>query len=160
MVKTLCISCAIYANQCFLPWSSTAFIMTWYQSNAMSTNQDVCLFAVSLNDNFVWSIDLYWWVKPIAVIQSMMVHAWTLYSQLWRKRFFFYRINRKPNSRHQDNFGVVLFLLIYCFIYLPLSMGVLWWSLFWYALLCVLSSFVIILRRGRELVALKISCCC
>ena len=33
-------------------------------------------------------------------------------------------------------------------------MGVLCWSLFWYALLCVLSSFVIIMTRKRELVAL------
>ena len=33
-------------------------------------------------------------------------------------------------------------------------MGVLCLSLFWYALLCVLSSFAIILKRKRELVAL------
>ena len=33
-------------------------------------------------------------------------------------------------------------------------MGVLCLSLFWYALLCVLSSFTIILKRKRELVAL------
>ena len=33
-------------------------------------------------------------------------------------------------------------------------MGVLCWSLFWYALLYVLSSFAIILTRKRELVAL------
>ena len=36
-------------------------------------------------------------------------------------------------------------LLIYCFMYLPLFVGVLCWSLFWYALLYVLSSFPIIL---------------
>ena len=35
-------------------------------------------------------------------------------------------------------------------------MGVLCLSLFWYALLCVLSSFTIILKRKRELVALLI----
>ena len=45
-------------------------------------------------------------------------------------------------------------LLICCFIYLPLSVGVLCWSLFWYALLYALSSFAIILTRKRELVAL------
>ena len=33
-------------------------------------------------------------------------------------------------------------------------MGALCLSLFWYALLCVLSSFAIILKRKRELVAL------
>ena len=45
---------------------------------------------------------------------------------------------------------VVLLLLIYCFMYLPLFVGVLCWSLFWYALLYVHSSFVIILTRKRE----------
>ena len=39
-------------------------------------------------------------------------------------------------------------------MYLPLFVGVLHWSLFWYALLYVLSSFTIILTRKRELVAL------
>ena len=43
-------------------------------------------------------------------------------------------------------------LLIYCFMYLPLFVGVLCWSLFWYALLYVLSSFAIILKRKRELI--------
>ena len=50
--------------------------------------------------------------------------------------------------------AVVLLLLIYCFMYLPLFVDVLCWSLFWYALLCVLSSFAIILTGKRELVAL------
>ena len=36
---------------------------------------------------------------------------------------------------------VVLLLLICCFMYLPLFAVVLCWSLYWYALLCVLSSF-------------------
>ena len=36
-------------------------------------------------------------------------------------------------------------------------MGVLCLSLFWYTLLCVLSSFAIILKRKRELVALLLS---
>ena len=35
-------------------------------------------------------------------------------------------------------------------------MGVLCWSLFWYSLLCVLSSFAIILTRKKELVALPL----
>ena len=35
-------------------------------------------------------------------------------------------------------------------------MGVLWFSLFWYALLCARSSFAIILKGKRELVALFI----
>ena len=38
-------------------------------------------------------------------------------------------------------------------MYLPLFVEVLCWSLFWYALLYVLSSFAIILTRMRELVA-------
>ena len=39
-------------------------------------------------------------------------------------------------------------------MYLTLSVGVLCCSLFWYALLYVLSSFAFILMRNRELVAL------
>ena len=38
-----------------------------------------------------------------------------------------------------------------------LCVGVLCLSLFWYTLLCVLSSFAIILKRKRELVALLLS---
>ena len=49
---------------------------------------------------------------------------------------------------------VVLLLFIYCLIYLPLFFVVLCWSLFWYALLCVPSSFAIILTRKREVAAL------
>ena len=47
-------------------------------------------------------------------------------------------------------------LLIYCLLHLPLFVGVLCWSLFWYALLYVLSSFANILTRKlkRELVVL------
>ena len=41
---------------------------------------------------------------------------------------------------------VVLLLLIYCLIYFPLFVGVLCLSLFCYALLCVHSSFAIILK--------------
>ena len=50
--------------------------------------------------------------------------------------------------------AMVLLLLIYCSMYLPLFVGVLCLAMFWYALLCVLSSFAIILKRKRELVAL------
>ena len=39
-------------------------------------------------------------------------------------------------------------------MYLQLFVGVLCWSLFWYALRCVLYSFAIILTRKSELVAL------
>ena len=39
-------------------------------------------------------------------------------------------------------------------MYFPLFVGVLCLSLFWYALCYVLSSFAIILKRKRELVAL------
>ena len=39
-------------------------------------------------------------------------------------------------------------------MYLPLFVGVLCWSLFWYALLYIILSFAIILTRKRELVAL------
>ena len=47
-----------------------------------------------------------------------------------------------------------MLLLIYCLMYFPLFVGVLCLSLFWYASLCVLSSFAIILTRMKELVAL------
>ena len=43
---------------------------------------------------------------------------------------------------------------------LPLYVGDLCWSLFWYALLYVLSSFAIILTRKKELVALSCYCKC
>ena len=49
---------------------------------------------------------------------------------------------------------LVLLLLIHCFMFLTLFVGVLCWSLFSYAFICDLSSFVIILTRKRELVAL------
>ena len=39
-------------------------------------------------------------------------------------------------------------------MYLPLFVGALCFSLFWYAFLCVLSSCAIILTRMKELVAL------
>ena len=71
MVKTLCISCAIYAE----PMFSATFGMTWHQSNIMLTNQDVCLFAVSLNDNFMWSID----EAKESKYRSMTVNVRTLY---------------------------------------------------------------------------------
>ena len=50
--------------------------------------------------------------------------------------------------------AVVPLLLIYCLIYFTLFVGVLCLSLFCYALLCVHSSFTIILKRKRKLVAL------
>ena len=50
--------------------------------------------------------------------------------------------------------AVDLLLMIYCFMHLPLFVGVLCWSLVWYALLCVLSIFVTILTRKIELFAL------
>ena len=50
--------------------------------------------------------------------------------------------------------AVVLLLLIHCLMHLPLFVGVLCLSLFCYALLCVHSSFAIILKRKRKLVAL------
>ena len=43
--------------------------------------------------------------------------------------------------------AVVLLLLLYCLMYFPLFVGVLCLSLFCYALLCVHSSFAIILKR-------------
>ena len=49
---------------------------------------------------------------------------------------------------------MVLLFLIYCNMYFPLFVGVLRLSLFWYAFLYVLSSFAIISKRKRELVAL------
>ena len=47
-----------------------------------------------------------------------------------------------------------LLLLMYCLMYFPLFVGVLCLSLFCCALLCVHSSFAIILKRKRKLVAL------
>ena len=41
-------------------------------------------------------------------------------------------------------------------MYLPVYEVVLCWSLFWYTLLCVLSSFAIILTRKRGLIALPL----
>ena len=49
--------------------------------------------------------------------------------------------------------AMVLVLLI-CFMYFPLFVVVLCLSLFCYALLCVHSSFAIILKRKKKLVAL------
>ena len=45
-------------------------------------------------------------------------------------------------------------LLIYCLMYFPLLVRVLYLSLFCYALLCVHSSLAIILKRKRKLVTL------
>ena len=50
--------------------------------------------------------------------------------------------------------AVVRLKIIYCLIYYSLFVGVLCLSLFCYALLCVHSSFAIILKRKRKLVAL------
>ena len=49
---------------------------------------------------------------------------------------------------------VLLLLLICCLVCFPLVLGDLCLSLFCCALLCVLPSFAIILKRKRELVAL------
>ena len=49
---------------------------------------------------------------------------------------------------------MLLLLLIYCLKDFPLFAGVLCLSLFCYALLCVHSSFAIILKRKRKLFAL------
>ena len=49
-----------------------------------------------------------------------------------------------------------MLLLICCLVLFPLVVGVLCLSLFCCALLCVLSSFAIILERKRELVALRL----
>ena len=43
-------------------------------------------------------------------------------------------------------------------MYLPLFVGYQCWSLFWYALLYVLSSFAIILKSKKELVAFIVFC--
>ena len=56
-------------------------------------------------------------------------------------------------EEHECSKAMVL-LLTYCFMHLPFFVGVLCWSLSWYALLYVLSSFSIILTRKRKLVAL------
>ena len=48
----------------------------------------------------------------------------------------------------------VLLLLIRCLVFFPFIVGVLCLSLFCFVLLCVLSSFAIILKSKRELIAL------
>ena len=53
--------------------------------------------------------------------------------------------------------AVVMLLLIDCLMYFALFVGVLYLSLFCYALLCVHSSFAIILKRKRRLVSLLLS---
>ena len=45
-------------------------------------------------------------------------------------------------------------LLIHCLMYLGIFVGVLCWSLFYYASICVLSIFVNTLTRKRMIVAL------
>ena len=50
--------------------------------------------------------------------------------------------------------AVVPLLLICCFVCFPLVVGVLCLSLIFCALLCVLSSFAVILKRTRELYGL------
>ena len=57
---------------------------------------------------------------------------------------------RQPSRFVLDNHV----LLIYCFMYLIVFVGILCWSLFCYALLCVLSSVAVIWTRKREIVAL------
>ena len=49
---------------------------------------------------------------------------------------------------------LLLTLLVYCLMYFPLFVGVLCLYLFCYALVCVHSSFAIILKIKRKLVAL------
>ena len=53
---------------------------------------------------------------------------------------------------------VVLLLLIHCFMYLPLFVGFCVWSLFRYAILSILSSFLRSSRRGRESWLLCFNC--
>ena len=48
-----------------------------------------------------------------------------------------------------------MLLLIYCLMYFPLFVGVLCLHLFCYALLCVHSSFAIILKRMRKIIVLQ-----
>ena len=52
--------------------------------------------------------------------------------------------------------AMVMLLLFYCLMYFPLFWGDLCLSLICYALLCVHSSFAIILKRKRKLVALLV----
>ena len=49
---------------------------------------------------------------------------------------------------------ILTLLLIHCLMYLGIFVGVLCWSLFYYASLCVLSIFVNTLTRKRMIVAL------
>ena len=49
-----------------------------------------------------------------------------------------------------------MLLLIYCLMYFPLLVGVL--CIFYFALVCVLSIFAIILKRKGKLFGLQMSC--
>ena len=54
----------------------------------------------------------------------------------------------------RQNHTVSYIMLIHCLMYLGIYVGVLCWSLFYYAPLCVLSIFVNTLTRKRMIVAL------
>ena len=56
--------------------------------------------------------------------------------------------------------AVVLLLLIYCLMYFPFFVGFLCLSLFCYALLCVHSSFALILKTRKLVVLLSLSYRC
>ena len=59
-------------------------------------------------------------------------------------------LSGSAHAVHSKVVVLLLLLLIYCFMYLPLLLGVCIWSLFWYALLCVLSSSAITLARKNK----------
>ena len=54
----------------------------------------------------------------------------------------------------RQNHKNLTLLLIHCLMYLGIFVGVLCWSLFYYASICVLSMFVNTLTRKRMIVAL------
>ena len=67
----------------------------------------------------------------------------------------------KQGNNQNVTFQIIYFsvaLIFNCLMYFPLFVGVLCLSLFCYALLCVHSSFAIILKTKRKLIVLQIYC--
>ena len=95
------------------------------------------------------------YTKHLFIIISTTKRSFFYYSSSFFLKPKVFLVNSsKMYGNTQNGFWVVLLFLIYCFMYLPLFVGVMCWSLFWYELLCVLSSFASILARKRERVDL------
>ena len=94
----------------------------------------------------IWMLDWVWY--SIFDIQNLNVECWISNIE---PIFDCFSIPHPPAAYAAvRSKAVVMLLLLYCFMYLPLLLEAPCWSLFWCALLCVVSSFAIILSRKRE----------